>query len=183
MIVAAQYVRDHTDNFFDLPEEDQLFETELAFTGCELVHDTHRLALMNEMLHGLNGKITLDDTLSEVGKSMKNFDLILSNPPFGTKKGGERATRDDLTFPTSNKQLNFIQHFYSSLKPGVRAVVVLPDNVLFADGDGERIRVDLMDKCNLHTVLCLSTGIFYAQGVKTNVLFFMRGNNDIGNTH
>lgn len=182
MIAAAQYVRDHTDNFFDLPEEDQLFETELAFTGCELVHDTHRLALMNEMLHGLNGKIILGDTLSERGKSMKNFDLVLSNPPFGTKKGGERATRDDLTFPTSNKQLNFLQHFYRSLKPGGRAAVVLPDNVLFADGDGERIRVDLMNKCNLHTVLRLPTGIFYAQGVKTNVLFFRRGNNDTGNT-
>ena len=175
MIAAAQYVSDHTDDFIDLPADLQKFETELAFTGCELVHDTHRLALMNEMLHGLNGKIILGDTLSEVGKSMKNFDLILSNPPFGTKKGGERATRDDLTFPTSNKQLNFLQHFYRSLKPGGRAAVVLPDNVLFADGDGERIRIDLMDKCNLHTVLRLPTGIFYAQGVKTNVLFFTRG--------
>ena len=137
---------------------------------------------MNAMLHGLDGKIIFGDTLSEVGKSMKNFDLILSNPPFGTKKGGERATRDDLTFPTSNKQRNFLQHFYRSLKPGSRAAVVLPDNVLFADGDGERIRIDFMNKCNLHTVLRLPTGIFYAQGVKTNVLFFTRGKNDIGNT-
>ena len=182
MIAAAQYVRDHTDDFADLPHDTQVFEREQAFTGCELVHDTHRLALMNEMLHGLNGKIILGDTLSERGKSMKNFDLVLSNPPFGTKKGGERATRDDLTFPTSNKQLNFLQHFYRSLKSGGRAAVVLPDNVLFADGDGERIRVDFMNKCNLHTVLRLPTGIFYAQGVKTNVLFFTRGNTDTGNT-
>ena len=104
------------------------------------------------------------------------------NPPFGTKKGGERATREDFTFPTSNKQLNFLQHIYRSLKRGGRAAVVLPDNVLFADGDGEKIRVDLMDKCNLHTILRLPTGIFYAQGVKTNVLFFTRGETDKGNT-
>ena len=100
------------------------------------------------------------------------------------KKGGERATRDDFTFPTSNKQLNFLQHIYRSLKADgkARAAVVLPDNVLFADGEGEKIRVDLMDKCNLHTVLRLPTGIFYAQGVKTNVLFFTREKTDKGNT-
>ena len=89
-----------------------------------------------------------------------------------------------MTFPTSNKQLNFLQHIYRSLnKTGkARAAVVLPDNVLFADGDGERIRRDLMEKCNLHTILRLPTGIFYAQGVKTNVLFFTRGCEDKGNT-
>ena len=110
--------------------------------------------------------------------------ITLTNPPFGTKKGGERATRDDFTFPTSNKQLNFLQHIYRSLKTSgtARAAVVLPDNVLFADGDGEKIRRDLMDKCNLHTILRLPTGIFYAQGVKTNVLFFTRGISDKGNT-
>ena len=113
---------------------------------------------------------------------MKIFDLVLSNPPFGTKKGGERASRDDFTFTTSNKQLNFLQHIYRSLKIGWRVAVVLPDNVLFADGDGENIRVDLMNKCNLHTVLRLPMGIFYAQGVKTNVLFFTRGNSDYDNT-
>ena len=115
---------------------------------------------------------------------MKGYDLVLTNPPFGTKKGGERATRDDFTFSTSNKQLNFLQHIYRSLKADgkARAAVVLPDNVLFADGEGEKIRVDLMDKCNLHTILRLPTGIFYAQGVKTNVLFFTRGKTDKGNT-
>ena len=182
MIAAAQYVRDNTDNFFDLTTDQQIFETEKAFTGCELVRDTHRLALMNALLHDLHGKIFFGDTLSEVGKQMKNFDLVLSNPPFGTKKGGERASRDDFTFTTSNKQLNFLQHIYRSLKIGGRAAVVLPDNVLFADGDGENIRVDLMNKCNLHTVLRLPTGIFYAQSVKTNVLFFTRGNSDYDNT-
>lgn len=184
MISASQYVRSQTDDFFDLDADTAKFEREEAFTGCELVHDTHRLALMNAMLHDIEGKITLGDTLSSVGMSMKDYDVVLTNPPFGTKKGGERATRDDFTFPTSNKQLNFLQHIYRSLKTNgkARAAVVLPDNVLFADGDGERIRLDLMDKCNLHTILRLPTGIFYAQGVKTNVLFFTRGKTDKQNT-
>ena len=184
MIAAHQYVSDQTDSFFDLDADTAAFEREKAFTGCELVHDTHRLALMNAMLHDIEGEIILGDTLSNVGKSMKGYDVVLTNPPFGTKKGGERATRDDFTFPTSNKQLNFLQHIYRSLKADgkARAAVVLPDNVLFADGEGERIRVDLMDKCSLHTVLRLPTGIFYAQGVKTNVLFFTRGKTDKGNT-
>lgn len=184
MISASQYVRSQTDDFFDLDADTAKFEREEAFTGCELVHDTHRLALMNAMLHDIDGKITLGDALSSVGMSMKDYDVVLTNPPFGTKKGGERATRDDFTFPTSNKQLNFLQHIYRSLKTNgkARAAVVLPDNVLFADGDGERIRRDLMDKCNLHTILRLPTGIFYAQGVKTNVLFFTRGKTDKHNT-
>ncbi|MCD8148880.1 MAG: type I restriction-modification system subunit M [Clostridiales bacterium] len=184
MIAASQYVRDNTDGFFELDADTAKFEREEAFTGCELVHDTHRLALMNAMLHDIDGEIILGDTLSNVGKSMKGYDLVLTNSPFGTKKGGERATRDDFTFPTSNKQLNFLQHIYRSLKADgkARAAVVLPDNVLFQDGDGERIRCDLMDKCNLHTILRLPTGIFYAQGVKTNVLFFTRGKTDKGNT-
>lgn len=184
MIAARNHVYEATDEFFDLDADTAEFERNEAFTGCELVHDTHRLALMNAMLHDINGQILLGDTLSNVGKSMHSFDVVLTNPPFGTKKGGERATRDDFTFPTSNKQLNFLQHIYRSLKANgkARAAVVLPDNVLFADGDGERIRVDLMDKCDLHTVLRLPTGIFYAQGVKTNVLFFTRGRTDKGNT-
>jgi len=126
----------------------------------------------------------LCDTLSNQGKVLKNYDVVLTNPPFGTKKGGERASRDDLTYMTSNKQLNFLQHIYRSLNTDgkARAAVVLPDNVLFADNDGEKIRKDLMEKCNLHTILRLPTGIFYAQGVKTNVLFFNRGITDKGNT-
>lgn len=185
MIAAAQYVRDMTDDYADLTEELANFEVEEAFSGCELVHDTHRLALMNAMLHGIDGPIYLGDTLSNFGKRLKDYDVVLTNPPFGTKKGGERATRDDFTYTTSNKQLNFLQHIYRSLKANgkARAAVVLPDNVLFADGDGQAIRRDLMEKCDLHTILRLPTGIFYAQGVKTNVLFFTRGTSDQGNTH
>ncbi len=177
MIAADRYIKGHTNDWMDLTEEEAEFEQKEAFTGAELVHETHRLALMNAMLHDIEGKIYLCDTLSNQGKVMKGFDVVLTNPPFGTKKGGERANRDDFTYQTSNKQLNFLQHVYRSLKADgkARAAVVLPDNVLFADGEGERIRADLMEKCNLHTVLRLPTGIFYAQGVKTNVLFFTRG--------
>lgn len=184
MIAAAQYVRDTTDDYADLTTEMADFEIEDAFSGCELVHDTHRLALMNAMLHGIDGPIYLGDTLSDFGKRFKDYDVVLTNPPFGTKKGGERATRDDFTYTTSNKQLNFLQHIYRSLKHDgkARAAVVLPDNVLFADGDGQAIRRDLMEKCDLHTILRLPTGIFYAQGVKTNVLFFTRGESDHDNT-
>lgn len=184
MIAAAQYVRDMTDDYADLTEELANFEVEEAFSGCELVHDTHRLALMNAMLHGIDGPIYLGDTLSDFGKRFKDYDVVLTNPPFGTKKGGERATRDDFTYTTSNKQLNFLQHIYRSLKANgkAHAAVVLPDNVLFADGDGQAIRRDLMEKCDLHTILRLPTGIFYAQGVKTNVLFFTSGTSDQGNT-
>jgi type I restriction enzyme M protein len=88
----------------------------------------------------------------------------------------------DFTYPTSNKQLAFLQHIYRALKPGGRAAVVLPDNVLFEESMGAQIRTDLMDKCDLHTILRLPTGIFYAQGVKTNVLFFTRGEKDKGTT-
>lgn len=184
MIAADRYVKEHTNDWMDLTEEEAEFEQKEAFTGAELVHETHRLALMNAMLHDIEGKIYLCDTLSNQGKVMSGFDVVLTNPPFGTKKGGERANRDDFTYQTSNKQLNFLQHIYRSLKTDgkARAAVVLPDNVLFADGEGERIRSDLMDKCNLHTVLRLPTGIFYAQGVKTNVLFFTRGTADQNNT-
>ncbi len=184
MIAADHYVKEHTNDWMDLTEEEAEFEQKEAFTGAELVHETHRLALMNAMLHDIEGKIYLCDTLSNQGKVLHGFDVVLTNPPFGTKKGGERANRDDFTYQTSNKQLNFLQHIYRSLKADgkARAAVVLPDNVLFADGEGERIRADLMDKCNLHTVLRLPTGIFYAQGVKTNVLFFTRGTADQNNT-
>ncbi|MBN1071326.1 SAM-dependent methyltransferase [Clostridium botulinum] len=184
MIAADHYIKEKTDNYFDLDTDLAEFQRTEAFSGCELVHETHRLALMNAMLHDIEGNIILGDTLTNIGKQMTDLDVVVSNPPFGTKKGGERANRDDLTFMTSNKQLNFLQHIYRSLKADgkARAAVVLPDNVLFQEGDGSKIREDLMDKCNLHTILRLPTGIFYAQGVKTNVLFFTRGTEDKGNT-
>ena len=184
MTVADQYLKTEYDDYFDLTTEQQSFQRRQAFTGIELVRDAHRLALMNAMLHNIEGEIRHSDALSTDGKVFKDYDVILTNPPFGTKRGGERPTRDDLTYPTSNKQLNFLQTIYRSLRPDgkARAAVVLPDNVLFADGDGQNIRADLMDKCVLHTILRLPTGIFYAQGVKTNVLFFTRGKKDKGNT-
>lgn len=184
MISADHYLRSKNDDYYKLSEKEREFQEEEAFSGVELVGDAHRLALMNARLHGMESKIYRADSLTEFGKSLKNFDGVLANPPFGTKKGGERPSRDDFTFPTSNKQLNFLQHIYRSLKKDgkARAAVVLPDNVLFEDGDGQRIRRDLMDKCNVHTILRLPTGIFYAVGVKTNVLFFTRGTTETGNT-
>lgn len=184
MIAADRHVRSKTDDYFDLGEKEAEFQKHQAFTGVELVRDTHRLALMNAMLHDIHGEIILGDTLSDDGASLKDFDVIMTNPPFGTKQGGERPTRDDLTFTTTNKQLNFLQHIYRALKSNgkARAAVVLPDNVLFESGVGAKIRADLMDKCNLHTILRLPTGIFYAQGVKTNVLFFTREKADRDST-
>ena len=182
LIAADRYVKRHSDELFDLSESAQSFQRHQAFYGIELVQDAHRLLLMNMMLHGIEGAVTLADTLSPDGQRLAKANVILTNPPFGTKKGGGSPSRDDFTYPTSNKQLAFLQHIYRSLKPGGRAAVVLPDNVLFEDGQGRSIRADLMDKCNLHTILRLPTGIFYAQGVKTNVLFFQRGTTEKGNT-
>ncbi|MFT3765743.1 MAG: N-6 DNA methylase [Minicystis sp.] len=184
LIAADRYIKERTDNLYDLPEREQLFQKRKAFYGIELVEDAHRLALMNLMLHDIEGDLLRGDTLSPDGARLAAADVILTNPPFGTKKGGGLPTRDDFTYPTSNKQLAFLQHIYRGLKDGGRAAVVLPDNVLFEENTGAQIRADLMDKCDLHTILRLPTGIFYAQGVKTNVLFFTRGEGgkDKGNT-
>lgn len=184
MVAANDYLREQTDDYFDLSVREQDFEKHEAFSGMELVQDTHRLALMNEYLHDMDGRLELGDSLSAAGKWMKDFDVVLTNPPFGTKKGGEGATRDDMTYSTSNKQLNFLEIIYNSLNRSghARAAVVVPDNVLSLNGVGEKIRLDLMNKCNLHTILRLPTGIFYAKGVKTNVLFFDRGTTDQDNT-
>ena len=182
LIASDRYIKQHTDDLFDLSEAEQSFQRYQAFYGIELVQDAHRLLLMNMMLHGIESTVTLGDTLSPDGQRLSRADVILTNPPFGTRKGGGMPSRDDFTYPTSNKQLVFLQHIYRSLKPGGRAAVVLPDNVLFEDGQGRQIRADLMNKCNLHTILRLPTGIFYAQGVKTNVLFFQRGLAEKDNT-
>lgn len=151
-----------------------------TYFGMELVPMTRRLAMMNMMLHNIavndeKSGILFGDTLSNEGKELPSATLILANPPFGTKMGGGIPTRDDLEHYTSNKQLAFLHlMYYKLLKPGGRAAVILPDNVLFESGIGKTIRKELMDKCNLHTILRLPTGIFYAAGVKTNVLFFSK---------
>ena len=181
LIAANHYLREHRD-FDSLTEAQQKKYQSRTFFGMEHVQDTHRLAMMNLMLHGIEGGIRYGDTLSDDGTTLPRATLMLTNPPFGTKKGGGLPSRTDFTFPTSNKQFCFVQHIYRGLAPGGRAAVVLPDNVLFESGVGKDIRRDLMNKCNLHTILRLPTGIFYAQGVKTNVLFFTRGQTDKGNT-
>lgn len=179
LIAADAYVKSRTDDHYDLDEKARAFQRNRAFVGVELVAGTRRLALMNTLLHGMEGDeegvVHLGNALGQTGANLPKVDVILSNPPFGTAKGGGGPTRDDLTYKTSNKQLAFLQHIYRGLKPGGRAAVVLPDNVLFEAGTGTEVRRDLMDKCNLHTILRLPTGIFYAQGVKTNVLFFQKG--------
>jgi type I restriction enzyme M protein len=182
LIAADRYVKERTDNLFELKTAEQEFQRRKAFYGVELVPDTRRLALMNLLLHDIESDLVLGDTLAPMGAELPKADVILTNPPFGTKKGGGLPTRDDFTYPTSNKQLAFLQHVYRGLKAGGRAAIVLPDNVLFEENTGTKIRADLMDKCNLHTILRLPTGIFYAQGVKTNVLFFTRGKTDRANT-
>jgi type I restriction enzyme M protein len=186
LIAANSFIRAHSDPD-RWTEAQQVKYHRGTFYGMEHVQDTHRLALMNLMLHGLDSDpnasgIRYGDTLSPDGEALPKATLILTNPPFGNKKGGGLPTRTDFTFPTSNKQFCFLQHIYRGLKPGGRAAVVLPDNVLFDGNVGRQIRVDLMDKCNLHTILRLPTGIFYAQGVNTNVLFITRGKTDKGNT-
>ncbi len=172
-----------------------------ALYGCDIVPSVVRLCAMNLYLHGIGGRsgvppLSPDDkrrdaasTLTEgdalAKPSGRKFDMILANPPFG-KKGGytivgddgrittekQEYERDEFWATTSNKQLNFLQHIVSELAIGGSAAVVLPDNVLFEGGAGETIRRNLLKRCNVHTLLRLPTGIFYAQGVKANVLFF-----------
>lgn len=123
MIAADRYLKDQTDEYFDLDEEQAIFQKQKAFTGCELVHDTHRLALMNAMLHGIEGEILLADTLSTAGKALKGYDLVLTNPPFGTKKGGERATRDDFCLCHQQQAVEFLAAYLpqsQAWRPGRR---------------------------------------------------------------
>ena len=179
LVAANHYIRNHTDPNSWTPAQRRKYSRN-TFFGMEHVHDTHRLALMNLLLHGIPSDpaaagLRYGDTLGTDGLALPKATLILTNPPFGTKKGGGAPSRTDFPFPTSNKQLCFLQHIYGGLRPGGRAAVVVPDNVLFEGNTGKHIRTDLMDKCNLHTILRLPTGIFYAQAVKTNVLFFTRG--------
>jgi len=184
LVAADRYIKDHTNDLFQLKVAEAAFQRTGAYTGIELVPETHRLAQMNLLLHGIESGLLMGDTLSPDGERLTKADLVLSNPPFGTKKGGGRPTRSDFsqTADTSNKQLAFVEHIVRSLKPGGRAAVIVPDNVLFEDNTGRRLRAWMMELANVHTILRLPTGIFYAQGVKTNVLFLMRGKTDRANT-
>lgn len=130
---------------------------------------------MNLYLHGIEPSIALGDTIYEPPGSDR-FDVVLTNPPFGTKGANQAPEREDFTISTSNKQLNFLQHVMTILKPGGRAAVVLPDNCLFEDKAGEVFEI-LMQDCNLHTILRLPRGTFtpYSQGVQANVVFFQKG--------
>lgn len=159
-----------------------------ALRGVELVDSVARLCCMNLVLHGIGGDpampvpIAVKDGLAAKGDE---YEVVLSNPPFGKKSSvtivndaGESSRetltihRDDFWATTSNKQLNFVQHIFSTLKQQGRAAVVVPDNVLFEGGAGETIRRELLKRGDVHTLLRLPTGIFYAQGVKANVIFF-----------
>ena len=148
---------------------------EKTFLGQDLVPRPRRLALMNLFLHGIRPHIALGDTIYQVPSSQR-FDVILTNPPFGTRGANQAPEREDFTIATSNKQLNFVQHVLTVLKPGGRAAVVLPDNCLFADQAGEVFEI-LTQDCDLHTVLRLPRGTFtpYSPGVKANVVFFTKG--------
>ena len=161
-----------------------------ALKGWEIVDNTARLCVMNLLLHGIGDEehespIVVDDALK--ADPGERFEMVLTNPPFGRKSSmtfvsdeGEVAredlvvVRDDFWASTSNKQLNFVQHVKTLLAINGRAAVVVPDNVLFEGGAGETVRRRLLDECDVHTLLRLPTGVFYAQGVKANVLFFDR---------
>jgi len=159
-----------------------------TFFGNEIVANTRRLALMNLFLHNIgdiNSESPVDPTDSLIAESKERYDYVLANPPFGkkssmtfTNEDGEQE-KDDLTYnrqdfwvTTSNKQLNFVQHIKSMLKTTGKAAVVIPDNVLFEGGAGETVRKKLLETEDVHTILRLPTGIFYANGVKANVIFW-----------
>jgi type I restriction enzyme M protein len=179
---------DFLTNHHKLDKEQNQFLKLHTFFGNEIVAGTRRLALMNLFLHNI-GDINSDNFISPtdslIASSPISYDYVLANPPFGKKSSqtftndeGEQE-RDDLTYnrqdfwaTTSNKQLNFVQHIRTMLKTTGKAAVVVPDNVLFEGGAGETVRKKLLETTDLHTILRLPTGIFYAQGVKANVIFF-----------
>jgi type I restriction enzyme M protein len=183
LLASLDYVIKHNPN---LTKAEKKALKEKTFKGWELVQSTARLCAMNMMLHGIGGDdlpiIVSDSLAADPGE---RFNLVLTNPPFGKKSSttivGEEGKvskerdiveRDDFWATTSNKQLNFVQHVKTLLKINGRAAVVVPDNVLFEGGAGEIIRRRLLYDCDVHTLLRLPTGLFYAQGVKANVLFF-----------
>jgi type I restriction enzyme M protein len=194
LLVAHQYIQERYNRGDEELSRDQLeFLKTKAFHGWEIVDSTARLCVMNLYLHGIGTEnkgspIRVKDSLvSGPVNASDHFDLVLTNPPFGkkssttfTNSSGEVkresgvVNREDFWATTSNKQLNFIQHVKSILKVSGKAAVVIPDNVLFEGGAGEIIRRHLLHDYEVHTMLRLPTGIFYAQGVKANVLFFDR---------
>lgn len=181
LIAADRDIRSRSDDYFELSERLQKFQLGQAFRGLENVPDTFRLLLMNLHLHRMDpDHLELADTLGPKGAAApyKNADLILTNPPFGP--AGGPPTRDDLTITdrVSSYQLPFVEHCIRALRLGGRAAVVVPDSVLSDADRGKALRQRLMSWCNLHTILRLPVGIFYAQGVKTNVLFFTRADEE-----
>jgi len=163
------------DNFIRNSVSDKKYKkSPPKYQGVEIEKNTRRICLMNTFLHGLDAEIIFGDALTDDAKALVSADVILANPPFGTKAGSQRALRTDIPYPSSNKQLAFLQHIYLGLKEGGRAAVVLPDNILFEEGIGKSVRKELLKCCNLHTILRLPTGIFLGAGVKTNVLFFTK---------
>jgi len=184
LLMAHAYISKH----YDLDKDQKKHLRFDALKGMEIVDNTARLCAMNLLLHGIGG----DDCPVKVGDSLnakpsETYDLVMTNPPFGKKSSvtvineeGEQSkeslvvVRDDFWASTSNKQLNFLQHVKSCLRIHGRAAIVVPDNVLFEGGAGETVRRKLLHECDVHTLLRLPTGIFYAQGVKANVLFFDR---------
>jgi type I restriction enzyme M protein len=173
LVGAYEWLKGETGGAFDRDIAKRV-RTQTYF-GQELVARPRRLALMNMYLHQVEPHITLTDSIYEAPASQR-YDVILTNPPFGTKGANQAPVREDFVVQTSNKQLNFIQHVLTVLKPGGRAAVVVPDNVLFADQAGEVFKV-LMEDCDLHTVLRLPRGTFtpYSPGTKTYVIFFTKG--------
>ena len=185
LLASHDYIAKH----HKLNKDEKRFLDEKALRGCELVHNAARLCAMNMMLHGIgHGEdlplIVADSLASDPGD---RYEIVLTNPPFGKKssttiigadgktyKEKETIERDDFWATTSNKQLNFVQHVKTLLKQHGRAAIVVPDNVLFEGGAGETIRRKLLHESDVHTLLRLPTGLFYAQGVKANVLFFDR---------
>lgn len=186
LMAANEYIRRHFVTF--TPEQRHRLGNGQAFRGAELVDGTARLAAMNLLLHGMcrpDGESPIDVRDALASEPDRHASLVLANPPFGKRSSitvvgeGGRAARDDIAYDrndfwvtTTNKQLNFVQHIARLLKPGGRAAVVVPDNVLFEGGAGQTIRERLLKEYDVHTLLRLPTGIFYAGGVKANVLFF-----------
>lgn len=168
---------------YDYMKEQSFNIAKINFLNNEALHGVDNtplvvtLASMNLYLHGIGtdrSPVVCEDSLEKEPSTM--VDVILANPPFGTRPAGSvDINRQDFYVETKNNQLNFLQHMMLMLKTGGRAAVVLPDNVLFEGGAGETIRKRLLTDFNLHTILRLPTGIFYAQGVKANVLFFTKG--------